>query len=343
MAVAGTRARILAHGLTVTKPFMQSLGLDYKAATQAVGIDAAVADDPEAYIPLRSVMLLLHNAARDCGNDAFGVLHGLRFPVGTSGALDYAVANAPTLRAALNDYVRFQALLASGYEVRFVEGKTTSHMILDVPAALGPRTQFVDMSMSIRVCRIRHIVGDPALAMRIDLQRGVPNRIGDFRRVFGRNVRFRQPRNRIGIATSLLARHLPAADPRLYRFVVRAAECALAARPRKNDVVGQLTSHLSEALTHGEVSLEAAAGAVGLTPHALRQQLRRAETTYRGVVEATRKAMADHYLSDTQLPLTEVAFLLGFSELSAFSRAARNWFGMAPRKARAHLRARPSR
>jgi AraC-like DNA-binding protein len=338
-----TRAKILAHGLPVTEAFMHSLGLDYEAAAQAVGIDTALADDPEAYIPLRSVMLLLHNAARDCGNDAFGVLHGLRFPVGTSGALDYAVANAPTLRAALNDYVRFQALLASGYEVRFVEGKTTSHMILDVPASLGPRTQFVDLSMSIRVCRIRHIVGDPALAMQIDLQRSVPHRIGDFRRVFGRHVRFRQPRNRIGIATSLLARQLPAADPRLYQFVVRAAECALASRPRKSDIVERLTSHLSEALAHGEVGLEAAADALGLTPNALRQQLKRAKTTYRGVVEATRKAMADHYLGDTQLPLTEVAFLLGFSELSAFSRAATNWFGMSPRKARAQLRARPGR
>ena len=318
---------------------MQTLDLDYKAAAQAVGIDATLADDPEATVPLRSLMQLLDNAARDCGNDAFGVLHGLRFPVGTGGALDYAIANAPTLRIALNDYARFQALLASGYEVRFVEGKATSHMILDVPAALGPRTQFVDMSMSIRVCRIRHIVGDPALAMHVDLQRGVPNRIGDFRRVFGRHVRFRQPRNRIGIATSLLARQLPAADPRLYQFVVRAAERALAARPRKSDVVQRLTAHLSEVLAHGEVGLEAAADALGLAPNALRQQLKRAKTSYRGVVEATRKAMADHYLGDTQLPLTEVAFLLGFSELSAFSRAARNWFGMSPRKARAQLRA----
>jgi AraC-like DNA-binding protein len=44
--------------------------------------------------------------------------------------------------------------------------------------------------------------------------------------------------------------------------------------------------------------------------------------------------MAEHYIKETALPLTEIAFLLGFSELSAFSRAAKQWFGRTPRELR---------
>ena len=56
--------------------------------------------------------------------------------------------------------------------------------------------------------------------------------------------------------------------------------------------------------------------------------------------DVLRKAMAAHYIQETELPMTEIAFLLGFSELSAFSRAGRHWFGRAPRALRKRIRIR---
>ena len=75
-----------------------------------------------------------------------------------------------------------------------------------------------------------------------------------------------------------------------------------------------------------------------LSPHQLRRELARSHTTFRLLVDETRKAMAAHYIQETDMPMTEIAFLLGFSELSAFSRAARHWFGRPPRALRKRMR-----
>jgi AraC-like DNA-binding protein len=76
------------------------------------------------------------------------------------------------------------------------------------------------------------------------------------------------------------------------------------------------------------------ANAIGVSVRILRRELQENCTTFRTLLDDTRKMAALQLLHDTELPLTEVAFLLGFSELGAFSPAARNWFGQSPRSLR---------
>jgi len=331
---------ITAQGLVTLEAFMRSRGLDYQRAVLAVGIDPAVAYDPEGQVPLRSIARLLDTAARETGNDAFGAQLGETFQIGTTGTLDYVISNAPTLRVALTDYVRFLALISDGLDTRFEERPRISHIVTRLPAAFGPRAQLIDASSALRVVRIRYIMRDPSLPLLVELERSKPKAIDEFRRIFGARVSFKRPQNRIGIATETLDRELPAADPHLYKVVVSAAKKALAEREQTADSLFSLISYISASLSHGDVSLGGAAKAMGLSRHGLRRQLEQARTTFRDLLDETRKAMADHYINETTLPMTEIAFLLGFSELSAFSRAGKSWFGAAPRDIRKQLRSR---
>ncbi len=79
------------------------------------------------------------------------------------------------------------------------------------------------------------------------------------------------------------------------------------------------------------MTLATAADALGMSARSLRRDLDRAATTFTDLFDATRRSMAGHYINDTTLPFTEIAFLLGFSDTSAFSRAFRRWTGRAPR------------
>jgi AraC-like DNA-binding protein len=58
---------------------------------------------------------------------------------------------------------------------------------------------------------------------------------------------------------------------------------------------------------------------------------------FKELVEVTRRDLALSYIRRRELPLSEIAFLLGYSELSAFSRAVRRWTGQSPRALRAHV------
>ena len=198
----------------------------------------------------------------------------------------------------------------------------------------------MDATSATRVVRIRHIMRDPSLPLLVELERSKPKAIDEFRRIFGARVSFKQDENRIGVATDVLERVLPAADPQLYKVVILAAKKALAEREQTSDALFSLISYISASLPHGEVSIGGAAKAMGLSLYGLRRQLGQARTTFRDLLDETRKAMADHYINETTLPMTEIAFLLGFSELSAFSRAGKSWFAAAPRDLRKHMRSR---
>lgn len=319
---------------------MRSRGLDYGRAARAVGIDPNIAHNPEGLVPLRSVAQLLDNVARETGNDAFGAQLGETFQIGATGTLDYVISNAPTLRVALTDYVRFLGLISDGLDTRFEERPHMSYIVTRMPAAFGPRAQLIDATSATRVVRIRYIMRDPSLAVLVDLERSKPKAVGEFRRIFGARVRFARPQNRIGIAAEALSRKLPAADPHLYKVMVLAAKKALAEREKEADALFSLISYISASLPHGDASVEGAAEAMGLSRHHLRRLLEQARTTFRNLLDETRKAMADHYINETMLPMTEIAFLLGFSELSAFSRASKSWFGAAPRDVRKRTQSR---
>ena len=334
MGSASGNRNITALGLPTLEGFMRSCGLDYLRAARAVGIDPDAAHDPEARISLRALAQLLEAAARESNNDAFGAQVGELFRIGTVGALDYVIANAPTLRAALGDYVRFLGLIADGLDTSFEEGRRMGYIVTHLPVAFGPRAQLLDAASSARLVRFRQILRDPSVPVLVELQRNKPKAIDEFRRIFGPRVRFQQAENRLGIAASILDRELPAADPRLYKVIVEVARKTLAERKRTTDTMLRVISFISSSLPHGEVTIAAVANAVGLSRHGLRGLLGRTGTTFRDLLDETRKTMADHYISETSLPMTEIAFLLGFSELSAFSRAARNWFGRAPRELR---------
>ena len=94
------------------------------------------------------------------------------------------------------------------------------------------------------------------------------------------------------------------------------------------------TRAIAESLNSEPPLLEHIARRLRISPRALQNRLGQKSTTFERVLSETRRALAVRYLRDTDLSLTEIAFLLGFSEQSAFTRAARGWFGCPPRAMR---------
>ena len=183
----------LAQTLITIERFMRKRGLDYQRAARAVGIDPPIAKIPDARVPLHNLSQLLENVARETNNDAFGAQIGETFQLGTTGTLDYVINNAPTLRGALHDYVRFLSLVSDRLDVRFEEQPRMSYMVTPMPAAFGPSAQLMDAQTAVRAARIRRIIQDPSFPLSIELTRVKPKEIAEFRRIFGPRVRFEQP------------------------------------------------------------------------------------------------------------------------------------------------------
>lgn len=105
------------------------------------------------------------------------------------------------------------------------------------------------------------------------------------------------------------------------------------------DVAQRVRATLLDALPGGGVEMADVARRLGMSRRSLQRHLEASGATYTQLLQATRRALAQHYLVTTNLSAAEIAFLLGFEESTSFFRAFRGWTGQTPDRARQHLRA----
>jgi AraC-like DNA-binding protein len=127
-----------------------------------------------------------------------------------------------------------------------------------------------------------------------------------------------------------LERPFTFADPQLAKFLQRFAEDALAALPEQGLVSSQVREVLVRQLQGGETSLRFIAKKLALSERSLQRQLRAENTTLKGITEELRRELATCYLSRNEFTVSEVAYMLGFSETAPFFRAFKKWTGLTP-------------
>jgi AraC-like DNA-binding protein len=103
------------------------------------------------------------------------------------------------------------------------------------------------------------------------------------------------------------------------------------------DLFDRVSNSIRAGISAGYPSLEMVAGELHVSPAAIQRELAQQNTTFKDLVEMLRRELAMTYLRQRHLPISEISFLLGYSELSAFSRAVRRWTGASPSAVRATL------
>jgi AraC-like DNA-binding protein len=87
-------------------------------------------------------------------------------------------------------------------------------------------------------------------------------------------------------------------------------------------------------LMEGQFTLEAVASAMAMNRRTLQRRLNEENTSFRDIREAAQRRLAHHYLTDTRMPLKEIAHRLGYAEGSALARSCQRWFSATPREIR---------
>jgi len=253
--------------------------------------------------------------------------------------LGYLLLNARSVRSAVKAAVRYAELHINPIDTSFEEIDGIGKLSWRYPIMFkAPRLQMTSFIMAITIIRLRIHAGITWMPIGVDLEHRALECADEVARILGPNVRFDQPVNTLFIREAVLERSSPKADSRLYGLIRDLGERQLAERKAAADIVQRTAKAIVDLLQEGEATLEEASNMLSLSPRSLQAQLAAAETNFETILHETRQSLAETYLRDTDLPLTEIAFLLGFSELSAFTRAANRWFGVPPRQYRFELR-----
>ena len=166
-----------------------------------------------------------------------------------------------------------------------------------------------------------------------------PEKTSTFQKKYQGRIQFHAPANRINFPNALLNRPLRRQDPHLYQIILKSALQELDEFGQMVSPISRLANEIAASLSEGGAALPKIAAKIGMSQRAIQRLLAKEGTTYRQLNEEIRKSAAERYLRSTDLPMKEIAYLLGFSELSTFSRAVKLWFGESPRKVREKLAA----
>jgi AraC-like DNA-binding protein len=179
------------------------------------------------------------------------------------------------------------------------------------------------------------------LACEAHYQCARPDTGPDRATVLGCPVRYGAPETRLVMFRSALERPLPRHDPSLFAYLERHAATVLARASATGPTRDRVRRLITEALRHGEPSQAEVSRRLALSERTLQRRLREEATSFAEILDAVRSELSQLYLREANLAAGEVAFLLGYSEPSAFHRAFRRWTGVTPQAFRSSRSARP--
>lgn len=316
-------------------------GADPAALEAETGFNAASALDPDARMSLTTETALWAAGERLSGDANLGLHTAERLQPGAFDVLDYVVRTAPTLRVAVQRLGRYNrlehdvaefTLHDDGERVRIVHAFRGGRP----GQLLGQHRHSIEFTLASLAIIGRQLGGGPFAPTAVAFGHPAPATTNEHTRVFGVSPRFSAPANVFEVDTADLDRPLPAADPRLWRVIERHAEALLAARPDPAEsLAARVARDVTNALGEGPPTIADVARRLHMSERSLQRHLRDEGVRFDALVEGLRRDLALSYLSDRKMAIAEVAYLLGYSEPSAFHRAFKRWTGATPGELRA--------
>lgn len=328
---AVVRAAILSNFRNV----VQARGIDLASLMAEAGLPRNALDDPANELPLHSAALLMELAAERDANPVFGLELAESFPPGATGLLGYVILHASTIRQALESLIRYSGLICQPSQIQIREKGGAAALSWSLPTGKSVRrVQLASFINAILVLRLKRMVGRGWNPLAIEVEHSELPCPASLRRIFGPRITFNARENSILIDQCTMQQATRGADPQLFRVLQEMGEAKLQEMGRQPDLVARTARAITDTLSTHPPLLGHVAERMRTTPRTLQNRLAQHGTTFERVLRDTRRKLAERYLRETDLQLTEIAFLLGFSEQSAFTRAARTWFGRPPRQLR---------
>lgn len=305
-------------------------GLAPEEALRLLGVAPDLLADPAARVPHELAVRAWTEIPRRTGDAAFGLRAAEITVAAPFDVLDHALSHCSTLREALDALIRYQRLLHDANDVRLEEaagGRVCLSQTLRIPGR--PPDHLSDFIAAQWMLRAGRLSGAEPRVARVELTRPLPDDVSAHRRIFPAAIAFGAERNAVWIEAEYLQMPITRADPSLSAVLRRHADDLLAALPPSNSLATALHRHLLGALDSGPPDVQRAAAAIGVSTRTLQRKLEEEGTSFKAVLDDARRTLAVSYLRDGSRTVSEVAFLVGFSEVSAFSRAFRRWTGQS--------------
>lgn len=313
--------------------FAEGKGAARAELLAASGIDATVLADPDRRVPMAAYVALMHAAQRLTGDPALALHFGAADDMAEFSVVGLVSNAAADMAEAIEQLNRYGQLVIEveldGAERFRLEPRAEGVWAHDArrnPNAFPELTESTFARMTAGA--LRQFGRSPARLVRVT--HPAPGHAALYEQTFGAPVEFGAERNEMLIDPAWLAMPVARAPRYAFGILARHADALLAELAASHGLRGRIEAELLPILHRGSPAIAAMARQLGLSRATLYRRLKAEGTTYEQVLDDLRRRLALDYLTARRASIHEIAYLTGFSDPAAFSRAVKRWTGLSP-------------
>jgi AraC-like DNA-binding protein len=297
-----------------------------------VGLDERNLNADGARIPFTEHAAFFELAAKVTRDGCLGLHFGQTRDSRDAGLIGYVGLSSPTLMDAIKNISRYRRVFSDAveFEIDALEERGRLRWWFHGLGSQRP-CQCIEFSAANFLRAFREKSGRNLAPASLGFAHPRNKNIEEFERFFGCSVSFGCQENIIEMKLSDLNLQLLTADDRLLSLLRRYCEDVLSRHAAQAPpLVERVERLIADRLTKGEAKIDTAAPELGMSSRSLSRKLAELGTSFNGIVGSLRKDLALLYLQESSLSLTEIAFLLGYTEVSTLNHAFKRWTGSTP-------------
>ena len=310
-------------------PLVAQLGGDPSAILQRLGLEQDILDSEDDHISLEVITQLLELAAKETRCDHFSLLLSSRQGLSSAGLVGLAMQAAPDMRAALNEVISYLSLQGQGIEWNL---KVAGELAYCTWTFHPPTPRFIKQCVQLGVGNLffalNAISGKRWNPVSINFHYDEPEEKAFYRRILRAPIMFNSDFDGIVFKSSDLDLMLP--ERQDYLLSVLHSYMTSLKDDTSEDFPSQVKRMIRQAISQENCDIESIAVLLNCSKRTLQRKLNANGVSFLSLREDVRFDLALHYLRETNMSLSNISELIGFAELSIFSRTFKNRFGESP-------------
>jgi AraC-like DNA-binding protein len=305
-------------------------GLDTDLIFKRSEIDIQQFDDPLYRIPHDKLMRMWEIAAELSGDPNFS-LHLARdvpnvLPLNTAG---YLAMSSRNLREMLESLKRYMKILSDVGHLRIKESDNLANVTIDFSGGKNSNRQHSDFWQAFFYRMINANIGGEMPLIEVGFRHDKPQDTSAYTEYFHCELKFGQPENYFLFPRVYLDYQLISADPSIHKIHEQQATKQLHELTEKG-ILNKVKRLIFESLPAENVELKDISESLNLTPRTVQRHLADEGTTFKKLADEARKEYTISEIENTDLAIAEIAYQLGYRDLSSFYRAFKRWTGKTP-------------
>lgn len=316
--------------------YLRKRGANPNAILGRAGLAAGDLADPERRVPLIRFLQLFEICADELGDPLFGLRFGTQYDPRHAGVVGNVALASRTVRAALQTIGRYlPTMVDSAVYGLDVEGGTAYAYSYYVDPVMMTYQQKNDWGVAFVCNVIRHGLGEPDWAPAEVLLPQLPaeSAAGRLERLGLLRAKVHGGHAWAGIRfdAEVLERPMKTADAMIERLMQHYGDLRLAGLETQHDELHRLRRGIAQLVVEGDTRVKRLSQSLGWSVRTLQRRLSARGLSYSDLLSQARKTLALNLLENPSLGIAQIAYCLGYSEVSTFNHAFRRWVGQAPR------------